>query len=219
MTKTIIHIDPDPIFDILGRDGERWGKGWGDWSFSHVTKTCLHGAIRRCVPVKGDAYIIEQVGARFGFGTSFNDEDGWEPVRDRIAQGFDITDDMLEETFGSNWAVVVNVIRTVAEATKEQFDRLHAAWGAVLINARDAAGDAMRDASWDAGRTAERIAAGEAVAAAGGDGARAAVWDVVRAAVLHDLIGRHGFTQEHYDALMAPWIAVFGDPFLLVSEA
>jgi hypothetical protein len=30
---------------------------------------------------------------------------------------------------------------------------------------------------------------------------------------VRDLIGQHGFTQAHYDTLMAPWVSVMGDPF------
>ena len=30
------------------------------------------------------------------------------------------------------------------------------------------------------------------------------------ALVVRDLIGQHGFTQEHYDTLVAPWESVMG---------
>lgn len=42
--------------------------------------------------------------------------------------------------------------------------------------------------------------------AAAGAAARAAAW----ALVVRDLIGQHGFTQEHHDTLTGPWSKVIG---------
>ena len=46
--------------------------------------------------------------------------------------------------------------------------------------------------------------------------ARSAAGDVARdaagALVVADLIGEHGFTQDHFDTLTAPWFHVCGDP-------
>ena len=71
MVKTIIHIDIDAIDKRLDH-GKLWVHGWGDW-VPNDSPTCLHGAIRHCQPILGDAYIIEQVGGRYGFGISDND--------------------------------------------------------------------------------------------------------------------------------------------------
>jgi hypothetical protein len=74
------------------------------------------------------------------------------------------------------------------------------------------------DAAWAAAgaaaRAAARAAAGAAAWAAAGAAAGAAAWDAARdaarAAVVCDLIGQHGFTQEHYDTLTGPWRKVIG---------
>ena len=66
MSTTIIHIPVEQVLDRLGH-GKLWTRGWGTPDDS-TQPTCLHGAIRFCAPVPGDAQLIEQVGARFGFG-------------------------------------------------------------------------------------------------------------------------------------------------------
>ena len=65
------------------------------------------------------------------------------------------------------------------------------------------------------GGEVERLAAArDAARAAAWAAARDAAWDAARAAaralVVRDHIGRHGFTQAHYDALTAPWRQVVG---------
>lgn len=40
--------------------------------------------------------------------------------------------------------------------------------------------------------------------------AQYAAWDAAWALVVRDLIGRHGFTQAHYDTLTGPWRKVVG---------
>ena len=163
MTAAIIHIDLDAI-DTRLHGGDLWGRGWGTPTDPSAS-TCLHGAIRYCQPVPGDAQIIEQVGNRFGFGTGDNDNAGsWADIRAKVVP--DITDDMLAGTFGPQWEAIVALARRAATLTPDEAERLDAA--------RDAAG-----------------------AAAG-------------ALVVRDLIGQHGFTQEHYDLLTAPWATVIG---------
>ena len=127
MTTTIIHIDLDAVDERLDH-GKLWATGWGDWKSPEST-TCLHGAIRYCQPVKGDAYLIEQVGNRYGFGLGDNDEAaGWEQIKTKVIP--DITDDMLADTFGPNWEPIVTLVRRAATLTKGEAVRLGAAWGA-----------------------------------------------------------------------------------------
>jgi len=40
--------------------------------------------------------------------------------------------------------------------------------------------------------------------------ARDAARDAARALVVLDVIGQHGFTQAHYDAMTAPWREAIG---------
>jgi hypothetical protein len=77
-----------------------------------------------------------------------------------------------------------------------------AVWYAVRYAARSAARDAAWDAAWYAARDAARYAAWDAAGGAAGD--------AVGALVVRDVIGRHGFTQDHYDTLTCPWREVIG---------
>ena len=187
MTTTIIHINLDAVDQRL-RHGELWTHGWGDFT-SPESATCLHGAIRYCQPIKGDAYLIEQVGKRYGFGIGDNDNaDTWDLIKAKVIP--DITDDMLADTFGPNWEPIVAFVRRVATLTSNEAGQLFAAWDAARVAARVAAWVAAWDAAWDAARGAARGAAS--------------------GLVVRDLIGQHGFNQAHYDLLTQPWATVIG---------
>ena len=117
MTTNIIHIDRDAL-DARLDHGNLWDKGWGDWQ-NPEAPTCLHGAIRFCQPVPGDAYLIEEVGGRFGFGTSDNDDQrSWSDVLPLVPS--DITDDMLADTFGPQWEPHVALVRRAAVLTDSE---------------------------------------------------------------------------------------------------
>lgn len=214
-----IAINESDLLALLGQNGEHWVKGaWGD-----DVSMCLHGAIRRCSPVPGDAFVIEQVAARSGWGTDWNDakDTSWADVRDRLAH-IEVTDADLADTFGPQWMAIVALVRRAAILTDEESDRLYAAgdaagdaaWGAARVAARVAA----RDAAWAAARAAARDAALDAARGAGWaaawNAARGAGWnaarDAARVLAVRDLIGKHGFKQEHYDLLTGPWRSVIG---------
>jgi hypothetical protein len=219
----IITIAEADLLAILGDNGEHWVQGtWGDDEGS----VCLHGAIRRCQPISGDAYLIQQVADRQGWGTSWNDggDTTWPMVRERLAH-VEVTDADLADTFGPQWGAIVALVRRVAVLTVDEVQRLAAAWDAVdtawdaVDTARAAAGDAGD--AWDAAWVDAWVAAWDAGAARDAWAAWAAAWGAARAvagaagaaaAVLavRDLIGQHGFTQEHYDTLTMPWRTVIG---------
>lgn len=147
MSTTIIHIPVEQVLDRLGH-GNLWTRGWGTPDDS-TQPTCLHGAIRFCAPVPGDAQLIEQVGARFGFGTFANDQAAdFAAVESLIRAHADISDDMLADTFGPQWQPIVVLVRRAAILTSAEAKALDAARAA----AWDAAWDAARDAAWDAAR-------------------------------------------------------------------
>lgn len=174
-----IKIPLDKI-DARLDNGNLWTTGWGNYE-SPDGETCLHGAIRYCQPVPGDAYLIEQVGARFGFGVQANDEaSSWAEVRAKVPA--EITDEMLADTFGPQWEAVVALVRRAAVLTEGEAERLRVTW------------DAARGAAWGAAR----------------DAARDAAWDAAWALAVRDLIDQHGFTQEHYNTLTRPWASVIG---------
>lgn len=184
MADMTITINPEPLFALLGENGEHWLQGgWGD-----DDQMCLHGAIRRCSPQPGDAFIIEQVANRFGWGTDWNDskDTNWTMVRERIVAGIEVTDAMLADTFGPQWEAMVALVRRAAVLTADEAHQLAAAWDAAGAQA----GDAAWAAAWDAAGVDAR--------------------DAARALALRDLIGQHGFTQGHYDLLTRPWATVIG---------
>ena len=195
MSTTIIHIPVEQVLDRLGH-GNLWTRGWGTPDDS-TQPTCLHGAIRFCAPVPGDAQLIEQVGARFGFGTFANDQAAdFAAVESLIRAHADISDDMLADTFGPQWQPIVVLVRRAAILTSAEAKALDAARTAALDAARDAARAATRAATraaWDAARAAAR------------DAARVAA----RALVVRDQVG-DTFTQAHYDTLTRPWATVIG---------
>ena len=207
MSTTIIHIPVEQVLDRLGH-GNLWTRGWGTPDDS-TQPTCLHGAIRFCAPVPGDAQLIEQVGARFGFGTFANDQAAdFAAVESLIRAHADISDDMLADTFGPQWQPIVVLVRRAAILTSAEAKALDAARAAAL----DAAWAAAWDAAWAAARAAARAATRAATRAAW-DAARAAArdaaLDAARALVVRDQVG-DTFTQAHYDTLTRPWATVIG---------
>jgi hypothetical protein len=219
-TAMAILIDSSKVLDLLGNNGERWAQGtWGN-----EQSTCLHGAIRRCHPQPGDAYLVEQVARRQGWGTTWNDDDNttFADVKARILDGLDVSDADLADTFGPQWEQIVALTRRAAVLTQDEAQR--------LVAARDSAGHALQKIALNTAEYADRgvaregahVAAREAAQVAtevadwrhargaAWNAARCAAWNAARALVVRDLIGQHGFTPEHYDTLIRPWVTVIG---------
>jgi len=116
---TIWDIPADDLFTYLGRNGEYWIKHKYDDGSRHM---CLHGAIRMCDLQPGDTYVIEQVADSQGWGPTWNDAYAtqWTDIVARITDGIVITDDMLADTFGSNWASILQLVRNIATVTPQQ---------------------------------------------------------------------------------------------------
>ena len=192
MSEMTIHVGGDELADLLAGH-------WTQGTFSNGDgDLCLHGAIRRCCPVPGDAYLIEQVEDRLDrWSTSWNDgEDRTEAEVVALArEGWDITDADLEATFGPQWRAVVALVRRAAVLTKTEARALSAAW--------NAAWGAARDAAWNAARGAARDAA----------------WDAALAVAAWDLATWDGpYTIAHRDLLIAPWRQVIGEPTDLIER-
>ena len=217
--STELLIPVDLICERLGQ-GKNWIQGWGEWDSDGPT--CLHGAIRSCHPQPGDAYLIEQIGNKYGFGTRFNDENDWDTINQWLGSSPEITDEMCESTFGPQWREVIAFVRSESTIAPDQVELLNAAWdaaqGAAWGAAWDAAWDAAqgaargaaRGAAWDAARGAAWDAAQGAARGAARDAAWEAAWDAAFALSTRDLIGQHGYTREHYDKLAGPWASVMG---------
>lgn len=128
----------------------------------------------------------------------------------------------VAECFGPNGVRVVALLERVSRITKTEAEQLYAArdaawgaaWGAAWDAAWDVVGDAARDAAWYAAWVAVGYAARYyAVRGAARDAARVAARNAAEALVVEDLIGSHGFTQDHFDVLAGPWREAIGEPF------
>jgi len=103
--------------------------------------------------------------------------------------------------WGPNGRAVEKIIHRAETLTKEEVEKLNAAWNA----ARNAA-NAAWNAAWNAARNAANAAWNAARDAAGN-----AAGDAAGAVAIADLVGTRGFTQTHFDRLMGPWRRVIGD--------
>ncbi len=139
------------------------------------------------------------------------------------------------ERFGPNGAAVVDVMSKVETwdqvTDPARWTAAKAAWYAARDaahtarhtarytarhTARDAAWDVARDTAWDVARDVARYTARDAAGYTAIDAAGYAAWDAATAAVVADLVGQHGLTQQHLDALTAPFEAFHN---ALISEA
>jgi len=221
--ETMIRINETDLLTMLGENGERWVQGrWGN-----AERMCLHGAVRRCSPQPGDAFIIERVAESQGWGTDWNDATSttWSMVRARLAH-IEVTDADLANVFGPHWEHIVALVRRAAVLTADEARQLaspwdtawHTAWHAARSAAWEAtrgaawgtARDTARDAAWDTAWEAAQRTAEDAAFATVGDVPWDAAWIAAVALVVRDLIGQYGFTQEHYDLLTGPWRSVIG---------
>ena len=110
------------------------------------------------------------------------------------------TQNELAERYGPQTAQIEALLERVRNLSGDETQAFRDAWDA-------------RDAGRDADRIAARAAATDAAWDTAWDTARAvawAAWDAVLALVVRDLVGQHGFTQEHYDTLVALWESVMG---------
>ena len=227
MSETVIHVGGDDLASML--EGH-----WRQGSYSDSDGAmCLHGAIRRCCPVPGDAHLIEQVEARLGrWSTDWNDDDNRTEgeVVALARRGWDITDADLAATFGPQWRAVVALVRRAAAPTADESWRLVPAMDAAGDAAGAAAGDAARYAAMDAAGYAARYAARyaawcaaryaamDAAGYAARYAARYAAMDAAMAVATWDLATDDGpYTVAMRDLLLAPWVEVCGLPEGLVE--
>lgn len=184
--------------------------GWTQEVMQDGESVCLHGAIKACTPQPGDEQIVRAVARTKGLSESWNDD--WGRTEQEVLDALEaltVTDNDLADTFGPRWEEVVLIVRQASSLTREQIVQIAAA--------RGAAGGSTWEATWDAARAARaaraaaRDAAGDAAweAARAARAARDAARAAAQAAVTRDLIGTAGYTQEHHDLLMAPWMTVF----------
>jgi len=164
------------------------------------------------IPVSGDAHLIEQVAAHYGWGSA------------DLAARSEITSIELANTFGPQWEPIVALVRRAALITYEEIPFLispddaraawsvaqDAAWYAGRVDAQNAAQNAARNAAHNAARAAYQ----DKLTSVRRDAAYA-VWDAApcraaRALAVRDRIGLHGFEQAHYDLLTGPWARVIG---------
>ena len=196
-----------PVDDILAKfeHGDKWIQG----AWANPEGMCLHQGIRVCQPRKGDAFIIEQVAAQQGWGVGWNDEIGrtFDDIKQTLVEHREILPFELKAVFGPQWLPIVDLVRSTAEFSVHE----HRTLCAFMDFEMDRPWDAALNAARLEGRQGALGAAGcAAVGAATMGTARFAAQAAVWALVVRDLIGQHGFTQEHYDTLTKPWASVIG---------
>jgi plasmid maintenance system antidote protein VapI len=200
---TIIHIDPEAPLHVLDEHG------WTQGSYDADAGVCLHGAIRLCQPIPGDAQIIERVAHRQGWGTGWNDSDDTteQMVRDRLALGIDITDEDLADTFGPQWRAVIHIVRRAAVMTDDEAQRLSVAWSAT----ESVAWSVARSAAWSVARSVARSVAWSVAWSVAGYSAGYSAGHSAGYVVTYDLATIDGpYTIAQRDLLLAPWIEVMG---------
>lgn len=180
---------------------------------------CAHGAVMTCAMRPGDEQIVRAVMRAHGLTEDWNDTEG--RTKDEVLARFrqiEVTDKVLALTYGPQWSEIVALVRRTAVLTADEASRVAAAWEAAgTSEARDAARVAAWSAAratgaawetaWATARNAARDATGAAWVA---DGAAWVATGAAWALVVRDLIGQHGFTQEHFDLLVGPWESVTG---------
>jgi len=116
-----------------------------------------------------------------------------------------------DHRFGPQGVEVDKLIRRISVLTADEVDELTAVWSAAPWAVSDTAWDATWAVAWHAAWAARNAAwdATRAVPMWSEEASMAAAWAATAVSVRH-LIGRHGFTQTHYDLLTSPWRQVIG---------
>ena len=114
----------------------------------------------------------------------------------------------MSERYGPQTAEIEALLERIRNLTDDEAQEFWVARYAARYAARAAVWAAL-GAAWYAAMASEdaaRYAAWNAVPVT----VWAAARDAVVALAVRDLIGQHGFTQEHYDILVGPWESVIG---------
>jgi hypothetical protein len=206
MTTILNRAPLDGAIKDLETNKVQWTKGWGD----RKTRTCAHGAILRPCDTPGDAIIWSRWVSTTQLSMSDNDAaPDASYVVNKLKAVVDPTEADMEKMYGPQWAEVISLIRRAATLTAEEREALRKAYAydvASSYAAYDAAyAVASSDASYDAAVYAEYAAYYASYAAHAYVASRAA-----RGIAMRHLIGTHGYTQAHYDALVGPWFSVVG---------
>lgn len=212
---TTLPINPTPWPDAADKIEGHWLQG----AQRDGDRMCLVGGLEACGLAPGEWVIARAVARRRGHGEEWNDDRNRTEaeVLEWLRSAEPITETELAGVFGPQWEQICALVLRAARLTPDEAERLADGWAA----AWDAAGwDAAWDAAWDAGDAgwdAAWAAAWDAVGpawdagrAAARHAARDAARDAAGALVVRDLIGHHGFTQEHYDTMSRPWREVIG---------
>ena len=167
----------------------------GHWTQGHQhdgNRMCLVGGLQSCGLAPGEWLIARAVARHRDHAEGWNDDAGRTEadVVGWLRTAEPITPAELVDVFGPQWREVCAMVLRAARLTHDEASDL------------DAAMDATWDATWDAAMDATW---GEAW-----DAAWDAAWGATRVLVVRDLIGTHGFTQDHYDTLTRPWRTVIG---------
>lgn len=163
----------------------------GHWTQGHQhdgNRMCLVGGLQSCGLAPGEWLIARAVARHRDHAEGWNDDAGRTEadVVGWLRTAEPITPAELVDVFGPQWREVCAMVLRAARLTHDEASDLDAAMDATWDAAMDATWGEAWDAAWDA------------------------AWGATRVLVVRDLIGTHGFTQDHYDTLTRPWRTVIG---------
>lgn len=185
-------------------DTHKWVQHAGDG----VTCGCLHTALLRPCSAPGDNVLWHHLMRHRSYTEVWNDTPGrrQSQVTGELRQATEPTEAEMADMFGPQWLAIRDLVRRAAALTPDEARELVAAGDAAM----DAAGDAAVDAAMYAAKVAAGVAAVDAARYASLGAPVGAAMYAARALVARDLIGRHGFTADHYRRLTRPWASVIG---------
>ena len=114
------------------------------------------------------------------------------------------------DKYGPQAAEVEALFERAKALTIDEVSALRSAQGVAWNAARNASRGTAWNVAWNAAWNAAVDAARDTAWNAAGNLAENAAGNAARALVVRDLIGQHGFTQEHYNLLTHVWAAVIG---------
>ncbi|MGV9711863.1 hypothetical protein ACWDTI_14505 [Gordonia sp. NPDC003424] len=168
----------------------------------------------RCAPCRGEAFVVFELLSSLLPGSYDPGPDTVDDVVDTLGR-FEVSDVVCHRAFGPNWRAVIAHAYAVSECiddngatTASIATDSHRRFGA-WVHARETASEAGRLDHWyraQGAAWAPRF--GQLASAPGSDHISleviVAIRDVAAALAIADLVGRDGFTEDHFETLVAP---------------
>ncbi|WP_068279681.1 hypothetical protein [Aldersonia kunmingensis] len=178
-------------------------------------RTSLLDILLQCTASRGEAFVVHQLIAPALAEDGEINADTIDEILS-VLDSFVVTEAACEVAFGPNWQAVVAHAVIVGEVLQE--DRVAQLPTPIGVHRRLGAWLRAREAACETGRVDQWYRAQAAAWERSYLETRtlrtdetpfadivATVRDVAAALCMRDLVGTHGFTQQHFDTLVAPW--------------